>query len=54
MPSYRKPADLARDAAEKRQATKVERLDRFDITKVPKKPPAPSVKVRRRSVEKRA
>ncbi len=50
MPHFRQPGDLARAAAEKRYAQKVERLY---IRDMPKKPPAPSVKARSKA-EKRA
>jgi hypothetical protein len=54
MPRLRQPADLARAIAEKRQAQKVERLYIRYIRDMPKKPPAPSIKVRLRNTEKRA
>jgi hypothetical protein len=54
MPSPRKPGDLARATAEKRHAQKVELLYTRYIRDMPKKPPAPSIKMRSRKVEKHA
>ena len=46
MPRFRQPDELARATAEKRHAQKVELLHIRYIRDMPKKPPAPSVKVR--------
>jgi hypothetical protein len=54
MPDHHKPSDLARAVAEKRRAQKSELLYTRYIRDMPKKPPAPSVKMRSRKVEKHA
>jgi hypothetical protein len=52
--SDHQPGDLARAMAKKRHARKVELLYVRYIRDMPKKPPAPSVKLRPRKVEKHA
>jgi hypothetical protein len=54
MPDHRKLGDLARGIAEKRHAQKVELFYTRYIRDMPKKPPAPSIKMRSRKVEKHA